>query len=618
MTRVHTSRATIIAAAVAIAAVSVAAGQSALTGSASLGVRSVDVGGTEAKYREDLNLADGLRLRDLHLSYVPRVGETAVDRIDLDAEHLGGDPFESVRFAVRKYGAYHLRLDHHRSEYYYDDTILPAALASVSGSTAGDFHRFDFARSRSTANFELDLTPATQLSFGSERQTRTGQRTTTLTLERDEFLVGQPLDETSSALTLGLRHAWKHVTLIVDEQLRDLEAASELLLPGLSPGHNTADAAELQFYVFGQPYDSASRAHALRLLVQPTERLDMRLGWRLEDVELDFTGAEDARGSRFAGTPFTTSRTGGGAVDRDVEIADLDVGFALTDRVRLIGGARRSTLQQAGDLAFGLDTGAGAWDFATDGFEAGAEVALSQKVVIAAGWSRERRAALHGWTFGARGIEEETDTDRTGFFGRLRFNAAGGLELDAAVEDDSIDDPFTLASPTSSRRYKLGVKRRWSNGLSLAGSYRRTDVENERSNWLADTEQANLRLMYRRPRLQLSAGLTRGDFARSVQQAVTAGTRTTLFAIDYAARSTFGDATARWELSDRIAIGGELRWFDNRGSVGLTRDDDRGFVELHVGAAYLVQVSYRDVEYLEDSFDRYDARILELAFGRSW
>jgi hypothetical protein len=67
------------------------------------------------------------------------------------------------------------------------------------------------------------------------------------------------------------------------------------------------------------------------------------------------------------------------------------------------------------------------------------------------------------------------------------LHLANGLELTASVEDDSIDDPFTLASPTSSTRYKATARWRWSNGLSLAANYRNTDVDNDVSDWLADT-----------------------------------------------------------------------------------------------------------------------------------
>jgi hypothetical protein len=152
----------------------------------------------------------------------------------------------------------------------------------------------------------------------------------------------------------------------------------------------------------------------------------------------------------------------------------------------------------------------------------------------------------------------------------------------------------------------------------LSGSYRRTDVENDRSSWLADTEQTDLRVMYRRPRLQLSAGYALGELARSIEQSVAAGTRITVFGIDYAAESTFGDVSAQWQLNDRIAIGGDLRRYDNRGSFVVARDDYRASLDVRVSSDYRVQIAYRDVEYIEDVYDAYDARILEVTFGIGW
>jgi hypothetical protein len=593
-------------------------GGAALTGSASLGVRSVDLAGTKTKYREDVNLDDGVRLFGVHLSYAPRVGDAPVDRLELDADHLGGDPSESIHFGVRKYGAYNLRLDRHRSEYFYDDTILPAALASVSGSTGGDFHRFDFERIRSTAALDIDVTPATQVSLGLERQTRTGDSTTTLSLERDDFELAKPLDESLNALTVGVRHTWKRVTLVFDEQLRDFENTRELFLPGASAGRNAADATELQFFVFDQSYDYLSRSHSIRVLTEPTDRLEVTVGWRLEDLDLDLDGSERAVGTTFAGAPLSTSRSGAGAVGRDIEIVDLDLGFAVTERWRLVGSARRSTLAQEGALTHGTSVGAGAWDVETDGFEVGAEVAISATVVVAAGWSSESRATDRGWTYDTRFGGAAADTDRTGYFARLRLNLTSGLEVNASVEDNSIDDPFTLASPTASRRYKVGARLRWSNGLSLAGNYRQTEVDNDRSNWLADTEQADLRLSYQRPRVQLSAGYTRIDLARSVAQSVSAGARVTVFAIDYAADSTLADASARWRLNERLSIGGDLRSYDNRGSFALSRDDYRAFLDVRVSSNYSLQIAYRSVDYVEDAYDEYDAELLEMAFGVGW
>ena len=612
---------------VGVAAVLTCAAASALaqstggsfTGSASLGVRSVDVTGTEAKFREDVNLDDGVRLAGLQLRYVPAAGgEKLMDRLELDASDLGGDPFESIHFGMRKFGAYKLEIDRRRSEYFYDDTILPAALASVAGSTGGDLHRFDFERLRDTASLDVHLAPATQLSLGLERQTRSGGSTSTLALERDEFELDRPLDETLHALTFGIQHAWDRVTLIVAEELRDFANTSELVLPGTSSGANVADAAELSFFTLDQSYDYTSRGHVLRVLATPAAKLDVTASWQREELDLDMQGSERAAGTSFAGAPFVTQRSGAAALGRDVEIADVEIGYTFNERVRLVGDARRSTLDQQGGLVFGADFGSGGWDLATDGWEVGVEVAVSATLVLAAGWSTESRAVLYDRTLNAAAAAERSSTGRDGYFMRAQFSTSRDLEITASVENNSIDDPFALASPSSSRRYKFGARRRWDNGVSLTGNYRRTDVDNDAAGWLADTEQYDARLAYRRERLQVSAGYTRVGLERRVQQLVTAGTIQNLLAIGYETASMFRDASARWQLNRRFAIGGDVRTYDTHGSLVLTRDDVRAFADVALGTDKVLQLMYRNLDYVEDAFDAYDAAILEVSIAVRW
>ena len=69
---------------------------------------------------------------------------------------------------------------------------------------------------------------------------------------------------------------------------------------------------------------------------------------------------------------------------------------------------------------------------------------------------------------------------------------------------------------------------------------------------------------------------------------------------------------------DRFAIGGDLRAYDNPGSFALTRDDLRAFLDIRMGEDYRLQIAYRDLDYVEDAYDAYDAAILELAFGLRW
>jgi hypothetical protein len=590
----------------------------ALSGSASLGVRSVDVSGTETKYKEDINLDDGVRLLGVELRYEPSTSDARVDRLELDAAGLGGDPFETIHFGVRKYGAYDLRLDRRRSQYFYEDTILPAALASVTGSTGGDFHHFDFERLRDTAALDIDVSQATRLSFGLERQTRLGTSTTSQGIERDEFELEKPLDESLNALNVGLRHSWDRVTLVLDERLGDFVNTSELFLPGASPGQNTADTAELQFFMLDQSYDYQSRSHSVRVMADPTAALDLTFGWRREDVDLDMQATESSAGTTFAGLPFTTALDGPAAVSRDLEVADAEIGYLLNDRFRLIGGVRRSTLDQHGDVTFGSSLGSGTWDIATDGYEAGVEIALTARMTLGTGWSSEARTTLSRWTLDATEQLEREETKRDGFFARFALKTEGGLEVTASVEDNSIDDPFALASPSASRRYRAGLRRRWDSGWSVSAGYRRTDVDNDLAGWAADTEQADLRLGFKADRLDLSTGYTSIDASRGVDQLVVGGTRTDLFRIAYQADSALTDFSARWRPGARVAVGGELRAYDNRGSFRLARDDRRVFVTTVVASEYSLEVAYREIDYTEDAFDAYDAGILELALRLKW
>jgi hypothetical protein len=592
---------------------------SPFSGSVSLGARSVEVGGAETKFKEDVNLDDGVRLFDVTISYLPEGDEdTTIDRLEFDARNLGGDPFESVHFGVRKFGAYSLKLDHRRSQYFYEDTILPPALASVTGSTGGDFHHFDFERIRDTAALDIDLSPATQLSIGLEHQSRAGASTTTLDFERDEFELDRPLDESLDALTVGIRHAWTNVTLIVEEQVRSFENSSELFLPGASAGQNVSDPAELQFFMLDQSYDYDSRDHSLRLLADPTPRLNLQAGWRRDDLDLTMRASERSLGTNFAGVPASSDVSGPADVGRDIEIGTLDFGWTIGERARLVGGTRSSTLEQSGTLLFGADEGAGAWDIDTDGFELGVEVAVLPNLVATAGWSTETRETTYSHALNAAAVSEFSSTDRDGYFARLLFNTGQGFEVTASIEDQSIDDPFTLATASGSRRYGLRLRRRWDNGISVSGNHKRTDVENDLSAWSADTEQTDLRISYRRDRLDLSGGYGRVDVTRAVDRLVTAGTRQDLFAIAYEAESEFVDASARWELNSRFAVGGDLRSYDNRGSFAIARDDLRAFLDVKLSRDYTLQIQYRDLDYSEDSFDAYDAEILEVAVRLDW
>jgi hypothetical protein len=154
--------------------------------------------------------------------------------------------------------------------------------------------------------------------------------------------------------------------------------------------------------------------------------------------------------------------------------------------------------------------------------------------------------------------------------------------------------------------------------VSLTANYRRTDVENDDSGWLADTQQGDVRILYGRDGLQVSAGYTRTALARGIDQLVLAGTRALLYVIDYETAAMQRDASVRWQLNQRFAVGGDVRSYDAHGSVRLTHDDLRGYAEIALDPRYALQLVVRSVDYAEDAFDAYDASILEAAVRLRW
>lgn len=607
------------AAALLLCVVCAQAQDASLSGRFSVGVRDVEVEGAKRKFAEDINLDDGPRLFEMGFVFSP--GEELnhlVDLIEADVSNLGGDPFETIHLSVRKYGAFRFKFDRRTSEYFYDDILVPPALASIAGSTGGDFHRFDFERVHDTAELAIDLTPAAKLRFGLERFTRTGGSETTLDIQRDEFELEKPIDESLNAYTVGFQYAWDKVTLVMEEAIRDFENSTELFLPGFSVGENPNNLTEVDFFFLNQSYDYASRQHTARVMARPVSRLEVGFAFSRQDLDLDMDAEETSQGVDFMGMPFSTDVEGPADVGRDMELVDLDVSYLINERLQVVASVREQSLDQQGAVAFGIESGQSLWELETSGLETGVAFAVSSDLTVTAGWSSEQRDTVFAANTGAGLVIEREEQERDGFFARLDYSPSARIDLKGSIEDNSFDDPFTLASPTDGQRYRVQGRYTWENGINFNGSYQKDDFENGNSGWNSDSTQMDLRLGYQADRVQASVGYAQIDLDRSIAQLVVGGLQQDLFAIDYNAEARFVDGSVRWRVNDRIAAGGYFRLYENDGSFPLERDDLRGFIEVSFGTNYLVNLGYRSVDYDEDGLDDYEADILELAIGYRW
>ena len=595
-----------------------------LDGEFRLGYRFVDIGGSENKYAEDFNLDEGVRLFEFRLDFeAPENLRGVADRISLDIDSFGGDPFQSLHLRMQRFGSYDFRYDRRESTYFYNDVILPIDLSTPSLSNAGDFHTFDFDRIRDTANLTIHLAPRAKLDVGFERFSRSGDSTTVYDVSRDEFELDQPFDESYDELRIGFQYSWPKVTLVLEERIRDFETEVDAFLPGASLGEDPADATTLDFYRFDRPYTLDSSHHLVRLNAKPTDRLRITGAALFFDFELEAEADEVVRGTAFNGQPLDTVTVGRAEIEQEGELFDIDFSYLLSDRWAVVGGVRQHSFDQEGRGDFGSDEPVGAWHVETTALELGFETTLAPGMTLSLGVLSESRDVEHAAdTDGTLGELEETSTDHDGFFGRIGWTADNGLRLQLSVEDSSFDDPFTLASPTDRRTYRLSARYQSENGFFVNGSFQSYDFENGNSGWDATRDQLTARFGWRSQRLDVALGYSMIEADRDIDQLVTTlpgfgGGQQFLFPVLYRSDADFLDAHLRWRAQGNVSLGADIRTYENDGSFGLERDDFRAFVELGIFERYLLNLAFRTVDYEEqaNSFDDYDAEIIEVSVG---
>jgi hypothetical protein len=590
-----------------------------ISGHVEVGVREVDVQGDENKYDQYLNLDSGARLFGFSARFAPAEprGSTP-DLIDVQLSGLGGEPYERVAVAVKKYGAYRFRYSRHKSDYFYEDLLIRPEDASVEASTGGDFHHFDFERVRDAASLEIDLTERTALSFDFDRYEKTGDSTTTVDIEREEFELDQPIDETWRDVRLGLQHAWEHASLTVSERRQRHENDYSWFLPGFSLGSDPAEPTELNYFFLNQPYDSDVREHALGLTLQPTKKLALTLDVRDIDLELDIDAAESSQGVDFEGTPFTRETSGDGGIDRDTTVMEASGSYAVSERVQLGASVRRYDLDQDGTITFDSEDAMSRWAIEQLSLELSAQFVVSDALSVGVGLHRETRDAEFTERTADGALLRDEETEQAGYFVMAQYRPVTALRLSFELHQNRVDDPYTLASATDARRYRLRARYRVNDAWSLTASHRRTDYDNDDTDWESNSEQSELRAAYTGSRLTLSAAVARIEMDHEIDQLVTGGFRTDRFDIRYAGEATFWDLNAAFKVTDRLQFSAGLRTYDNDGSFDVERDDAELAAVFSLPRDYAVQLSYRNVDYSEGHLEDFDADIWELSLRFDW
>jgi hypothetical protein len=583
-----------------------------LTGNFEFGYRHVDVSGNINKYYEDLNIRKGPRLLSLNFDLLSSGKyKNYFDLLSVYASAIGGDPFESYGFTLKKYGAFNFRYGHRKSTYYYQDTILPPGLVNISTTTGGDFHTYSFERNADELYFDIRPMKRTKLFFSYDRQQRFGKSTTTLDLIRDEFELDKPLDELKTEYRAGLQVNFEKFDFFLEGSYRDYENNSRIFLPGFSEGSNSANFSELFSFELATPYDFKMPMVTARVNARPTKRIQATASYAFSDLDMNLNYNERGLGTNFNNTPLDYVTTGNSQISRKFNLADFDLSYRVHDTLYLIGGFRYDKLEQDGDLSINgsapIET---SLDIKTLIYEAGTQVLPFKTLSVTGGLRYETRKVS---------FEEEKRTNRTSFFFNAIYSLSNKLSVMGEYERGTYKDPYTLMSPTDLNRFKIRSKFKPFAGFDIILTYLRRDLKNEDSGGKFDSNTYSLDLTYSfKSKLYLGAGYSRLDIDSSISNVVTYFLQP--WNIRYESANNIFRGSVKYVFNKSLSAGSRVDTYKNSGTWGLNWTSLRGWIKYTLPSGYSLSLSYMWNKYDEKNynFDDYSSNIFTLGFGYSF
>ena len=582
-----------------------------------LGYRLVDNSGADFKYREDINLDEGIRLFNFSLSYTPNAGKKNIfDRPDLNIYNFGGDPYETLGIAVQKYGLYKFRYDRRKSDYFYHD------LHEVDGGQLLDPLVFDFERVSDNVFFKLWINKNIDLFLNFDRYSKKGNSEISLDLNRIEFEFDKPISEDYKSISFGLDAHYKGYSFLFKETIMDYENSNSFFLPGSTDGGpGSRYPSSLDFFVLNQPYDLKSYTHTFKIKARPFDSLLVSGSARISDLDMDLAYSEESKGVDYLGRVFSESFSGEGAFERKIRLYDTDVTYILFDRLAVIGAFRYHDFEQDGSLTKNGGEQDMLLNYDTLGIEAGLQFQFLPNLALTAGYRHEERNLE-----GTETVTYEEETIRNGFFGNLKWDPTKAIKLTADYQRSSYDDSFTLISPTSFNRLKVTAKIR-AEEFNFSGSYlwNRTKSEVYDDLYESTKNQISLRTGYHGKQIKAFAGYTLINVQHEADRTIVfppswSGPGTFPWEILYEGKSHLLDASLNVKVNAHWSLGayGNLYW--NNGFWEIDRTMLKGYVEYLFENGLVAQAGYRFVDFEEafSGFNDYQANIFELSFGYRW
>ncbi len=583
-----------------------------------LGYRAVDQSGTLQKYKEDINLEDGMRLFDFTFKLSPTNELSKLfDRVDINVFNFGGDPFEALTLSVQKYSTYQVQFSRKKSSYYYADQ-------HETGGVIYNPHTFDFRRITDSGLLKIWLLPSVNFYLDFNRYDKSGESITTLDINRIEFEFNQPIQEKSKEIAVGLNaQPFKEFSVVLEERILDYENSNSLFLPGYADGGEGARyPSSLNFFNLNQPYTLKSYSHTLKIYSQPIKRILLSGSAKITDQDLDLTYQESADGINYLGKFFDYSFPGMGKFQRKIGLYDLDLSFLLFDRLAITGVIRYHDFEQEGEMTVSGEKKTMDLNYDTLSLEGGIQYRFSSVIGLLAGYRNETRTLE-----GVETVDYEEKTVRQGLFGNIKVSPSRKFTLNADYQFGTYDHPFTLVSPAEFHRFS--AKARLNQKLvSFSASYIFTKSKNDiwQNDWSSTRHNFAFSGSYKGKNINGSASYSyvlqkhQGNRQVDYPPSFSGPAGTFLWEILYEGKSNILNGNLSAKMAENWNIGGLFNYYTNKGFWEISRLWLKGYIEYLFEEGFLAQIGYRYVDFKEkdSGFNDYSANILELSFGYRW
>jgi hypothetical protein len=587
-----------------------------LYGKFMFGYRFVDKSGTVERYKQDINLDDGLRLFNFSLQITPNeTFKNLFDRIDINMYNFGGDPYETFRLAIQKTGTYKFQYDRRKSNYFYADQY------EIGGGELYDPFTFNFDRTMDSMFFKIMVHKNVDVYANFDRYGKKGSSTMTFDIDRVEFEFDKPIEENYKSFALGVDVHVKDYTFLFEERVMDYDNANSLFLPGTADGGEGARyPSTLYFFTLDQPYNLKTYTHTFKASARMFDRLLIKGVAQLSNQDMDLTYAEEADGINYLGKFYMYDQGGSGHFDRNINLFDIDVTYLLRDKLAIVAAFRFNDFDQEGYLTTDGVREDAMLKFNSKAAETGVQYQFSPRTVATAGYRYEVRDLE-----GTETVTYEDKTTRNGLFGNVKWDIKT-FKLTADYQFGDYNDPYTLISPTTYHRFRFTAKAKVDN-FDFSGSYLYNKANNEvySDKWNSTKNQLSLRAGYHGQKIKVFGGYSLIDVKHKGDRTIAyppnyEGSGTFPWDILYEGKSNLFDVSFSADLENNWVLGGFANVYWNRGFWEIDRFTLKAYVEYTFDNGLVSQIGYRYVDFKEklSGYNDYSANIIEISFGYRW